>query len=66
MAMDRLPAHAAAGGQRGTFRITRRSSVTGEVGYLEQSSSFERLFRRKPHRFEMLRFKDERSPSVGR
>lgn len=47
-----------------SFVIRRRRGL-GEYGYIEQSSSFEQIFNRKPTRFRMLPFKDDRTPAIG-
>lgn len=44
-------------GQEKTFTIIKRSGQ--EYGYIEQSSSYERMFGGKPTRFKMCPFKDE-------
>jgi hypothetical protein len=53
-------------GKQATFKILRRPGRTYEFGYIRQSSSFERLFYRKPQLFEMHPFKDRNTPAVGR
>jgi hypothetical protein len=50
------------GGKSTTFEIVRRGDR--EVGFIEQSSSFERIFGRRAQRFEMQPFKDRSTPAV--
>lgn len=51
------------GGVTATVRISKRSGR--EIAYLEQSSSFEQIYRRPPRKFKLLPFKDERSDAAG-
>lgn len=57
------------GGKETSFPIereTRGKATRGwQIGYIRQSSSFERLFNRPPHRFKMRPFKDEKTPAIG-
>ena len=51
------------GGQEATVEIVTKRGR--EVAYIEQSSTFERLFKRKPQRFELHPFKDSGTAAVG-
>lgn len=53
------------GGVTETFTIVK-SRAGQESGQILQSSSFEELFDRKPQRFTMLPFKDEKTAAIGR
>lgn len=50
-------------GESKTAKIIRRNGK--EYFWLEQSSSFEKMFNRKPKRFKFYPFKDDRSLSIG-
>lgn len=49
--------------QEATVKIIRRDGR--EHAYIEQSSTFERIYKRKPARFKLLPFKDDATPPVG-
>lgn len=49
--------------QEATVTIVTRGGR--EFAYIEQSSTFERVYRRKPTRFKLLPFKDETTPAIG-
>jgi hypothetical protein len=51
------------GGQEATVDVITRDGR--EYAYVEQSSTFERIYRRKPTRFRLLPFKDGETPAIG-
>lgn len=51
------------GDREATVKVIRRGGA--EHAFIEQVSSFERLFNRKPTRFRLLPFKDENTPAAA-
>lgn len=51
------------GRQSASFTISKLPK--GERGYVDQESTFERMFNRGPTRFEFWPFKDENTPAIG-
>lgn len=51
------------GGTEASVEIKRKR--VGERAYIEQSSTFERIYRRPPQRFELHPFKDDKTPAIG-
>lgn len=51
------------GGETATVKIVKKGD--GEVAYIKQSSTFEKLFNRAPQRFELHPFKDDNTAVPG-
>lgn len=51
------------GGQEAQVKIVRRRD--GDVAFIAQSSTFERIFKRPPHLFKLLPFKDNDTAAIG-
>lgn len=51
------------GNKEATVKIVMKAGR--EVAYINQSSTFEKMFRRAPQRFELHPFKDDGTPAVG-